>query len=55
MGWGVNRRAMVLVRIDKVDGAMGVVREENTASGSLEQGQHTLSAEASWRHTSKQV
>jgi hypothetical protein len=35
IGCGVRRRAIVLVRMASVEGAMGVEREAKTVSGSL--------------------
>jgi len=34
-GWGVNRLAMVDVRVERVAGESGVDSNENTVSGSL--------------------
>jgi hypothetical protein len=35
MGWGVNRLAMVDVRVESIEDAMGVGNDENTVSDSL--------------------
>ena len=35
MAWGVRRRAIVAVRMERVEAGMGWEREEKTVSGSL--------------------
>ena len=35
IGWGVRRRAMVAVSMEKVDGGIGFASADHTTSGSL--------------------